>query len=95
MSEDFLINFWSKLKPGEKAIFAVLAVKARIESRDDPDFPEGFTEDEDWFGAGIIQRKEWIRLAGVSRMTWLRAINGLMDKGVILVRGENRYIVHK
>lgn len=95
MSEGFLINFWSKLKPGEKAVFAVLAVKAVIENREGPDFPEGFSEDEDWFGAGEIQREKWIKLAGVSRMTWFRAIDGLVNKEIILVRGENRYVIHK
>lgn len=95
MSEEFLREFWSRLKPGEKAVFGVLAVKARIESRDDREFPEGFAEDMDWFGAGIMQRKEWIRLAGVDETTWFRAINTLSDKEIILVRGENRYIVHR
>lgn len=95
MSEEFLREFWSRLKPGEKAVFGVLAVKARIESRDDPEFPEGFSENPDWFGAGEIQTKKWMRLAGVVRSTWFVAIDQLWNKGVILVRGQNRYIVRK
>lgn len=77
----------------EKAVFAVLALKARIENRDDPDFPEGFAEDENWFGAGEIQKKKWIRLAGISFPSWGKGIEGLVLKGKIVLREENRYIV--
>ncbi|MBA7602351.1 hypothetical protein ES703_09440 [subsurface metagenome] len=93
MSEEFVLTGWTSLSYVEKAVFAVLAVKATIESRDDPDFPEGFAEDEEWFGAGEIQKKKWQRLAGISHRSCDKAIKGLIEKGQIVLREENRYIV--
>lgn len=77
----------------EKAVFAVLAVKAAIKNQSDWEFPEGFSEDPDWFGAGKIQKKKWLRLAGIARSKWDIAIEGLIKKGQIVLREENRYIV--
>jgi hypothetical protein len=93
MSEEFILIRWRNLSYVEKAVFAVLAVKAAIENRDDPEFPEGFSEDPDWFGIGKIQRKKWQRLAGISHRSCDKAIKGLVKKGQIVLREENRYIV--
>jgi len=93
MSEEFVLTRWSSLSYVEKAVFGVLAVKAKISDRSDPDFPEGFAEDEDWFGIGKIQRKKWERLAGISHRSWHQAIKGLVEKTKIVLREENHYII--
>ena len=93
MSEEFIKTEWINMFYIEKAVFAVLAVKATIENRNDPDFPQGFAEDEDWFGAGEIQRRKWQRLAGITHRSCDKAIKGLIEKGQIVLREENRYII--
>jgi len=95
MSEEFIKTHWKSLSYVEKAVFAVLAVKAAIEDRTDPEFPEGFSEDLEWFGIGKIQRKKWQRLAGISHRSCDKAIKGLVKKGQIVLREENRYIIHR
>ncbi len=104
MSEEFIKTEWINMSYIEKAVFGVLAVKAAIQNPDWPDIPltsdlppwaqrfVEFGDDENVFGHGIIQREKWTRLAGVSRQSWVRAIQGLIDKGKIVVTGKIEYI---
>lgn len=89
MSEEFILTEWITLSYVEKAVFGVLAVKAVI---NDPDVPE---DDQDVFGKGEIQKKKWIRLAGIARRSWNEAIEGLIEKGQIVLSEEIDYIVYK
>ncbi len=109
MSEEFIKTHWKSLSYVEKAVFAVLAVKAGMQNPDYPDIdPDEYDnlptwalrlaevgDDEGVFGHAIIQRKKWERLAGISHRSWDAAIKGLIEKGQIVLSGENHYIIHR
>lgn len=108
MSEEFINTEWITLSYIEKAVFGVLAVKAAIENPNvldislrDTNLPPWakrlteFGDNKGVFGGGIIQKKKWLRLAGVSFPSWDTAIEGLIEKGQIVLSKENDYIVRK
>lgn len=86
MTEEFIRFTWTEMSYIEKAVFAVLAVKAEHNNPDKP---------EDAWGIGMIQKKKWRRLAGIARSKWNTAINELIEKEIIVLEGENGYYVYE
>lgn len=109
MSEEFINTGWRSLSSIEKAVFAVLAVKASMQDPDYPDIdPDDYDnlptwalkfaeveDDEGVFGHARIQRKKWERLAGVSHRSWDTAVKRLFEKGQIVLGEENVYMIHR
>ena len=93
MIEDFFITGrWAEFSWGEKATFAVLAVKASLKPSHYPEKFAKFREDPDWKGCGVI-RGNWYKLAGISRRAWFSSVKNLNHRGEILPLGKGRYLL--
>ena len=91
----FTSGWWAKLKPCEKAVFVVLAVKGTIVKLDSFDlFPLEYDSDEIQC-YGYIRPKRWQKLTGICRRSWYTGLAGLEEDGAIRIGSNNQYMVYK
>ncbi len=91
----FTSGWWAKLKPCEKAVFVVLAVKGTIVNLDSFDlFPSEYDSNEIQC-YGYIRPKRWQELTGFCRKSWYNGLAGLVEDGAIRIGSNNQYMLYK
>lgn len=91
----FTGGWWAKLKPCEKAVFVVLAVKGTIIKLDRFDlFPPEYDSNEIQC-YGYMRPKRWQELTGFCRKSWYNGLAGLTEDGAIRIGPNNQYMLYK